>query len=445
MDSGRIGGCSYQSGTTSGKLRGRRAVLKPFSTGLLVSGRLTFFLAVSILAVGCRLFVSHTAPVVEFITVPAAAAGNPSKLVIISGRVVGAQAHQLIVLYARDRDSWYVQPFGIQPFTKIQPDSTWKSLTHPGTDYAALLVGPGFHPPLTTDVLPTEGVMASAVTEGTPPFWTRGWFVSACVLVCVFSIFSLHRFRLHQMAERLNVRFEERLAERMRVAQILHDTLLQGVISTSMQLHIATDQLAADSPALVPLRHVLNSMGQVIEEGRTTLRGLRSKESVHDLARALSEIPQELELQEDVGFRVTVKGRPLPLQPSVRVALYSIGRDVLLNAFRESRAREVKVELRYKTNQFRLRVRHDGRGSGSDLRHSLPRGSSLLDLRQQAESIGARLKVRNRLLGGTEIDLRVPAKFAFESHSSHRGFRWLDRLHRRREEPAEPDRKTGTG
>jgi signal transduction histidine kinase len=189
----------------------------------------------------------------------------------------------------------------------------------------------------------------------------------------------------------------------------------------------------------------LNSLGQVIEEGRTTLRGLRSKESVHDLPRALSEIPQELELQDDVGFRVTVKGRPLPLQPSVRVGLYSIGRDVLLNAFRELRAREVKVELRYKANQFRLLVRHDGRESGSELRHSIPRGSSLLDLRQQAERIGARLKVRSRLVGGTEIDLRVPAKFAFESHSSHRGLRWLDRLRRRREQPVEPDRKTGTG
>ena len=42
----------------------------------------------------------------------------------------------------------------------------------------------------------------------------------------------------------MNLRFEERLAERMRVAQELHDTLLQGVISASMQLDVAADRLA---------------------------------------------------------------------------------------------------------------------------------------------------------------------------------------------------------
>jgi hypothetical protein len=173
MDSSKIGGCSYQSSTSIGKLRGRRTVLKSCSTSLLLGGRFTLLPLISILAVGCRSFVSHPAPAIEFTVVPLAAAGNPNKLVMITGRVAGVQPHQLILLYARDRASWYVQPFGIQPFTKIQPDSTWKSLTHPGAEYAALLVGPGFHPPLTADVLPTKGVVASAVTKGTPPFWRR--------------------------------------------------------------------------------------------------------------------------------------------------------------------------------------------------------------------------------------------------------------------------------
>jgi hypothetical protein len=94
----------------------------------------------------------------------------------------------------------------------------------------------------------------------------------------------------------------------------------------------------------------------------------------------------------------------------------------------------------YKPNQFRRLVRHDGRTSGSEVLHSIPR-----DLRQQAERIGARLKFRSRLTGGTEIDLRVPAEVAFESHSSHRGFGRLDRLYKHWEQPAEPDRMTGTG
>jgi len=66
-----------------------------------------------------------------------------------------------------------VQPLVSQPFTKIQPSSKWSNATHLGTEYAALLVEPGFRPPATTNVLPTAGgaVSAVAVAKGasSPP------------------------------------------------------------------------------------------------------------------------------------------------------------------------------------------------------------------------------------------------------------------------------------
>jgi hypothetical protein len=68
-----------------------------------------------------------------------------------------------------------VQPLVSNPFTKIQPDSTWKSPTHLGTEYAALLVEPGYIPPATMDALPAEGrgVVAVAVTKGADPEATK--------------------------------------------------------------------------------------------------------------------------------------------------------------------------------------------------------------------------------------------------------------------------------
>jgi signal transduction histidine kinase len=53
------------------------------------------------------------------------------------------------------------------------------------------------------------------------------------------AILFFYRLRLHQLTQQMNVRFEERLAERTRIAQDLHDTLLQGFLSASMQLHVA--------------------------------------------------------------------------------------------------------------------------------------------------------------------------------------------------------------
>ena len=65
------------------------------------------------------------------------------------------------------------------------------------------------------------------------------WFRASVALACFAAAVSLYPFRLHQMSRRLNVRFEEQLAERTRIAEELHDTLLQGFLSASMQVHVA--------------------------------------------------------------------------------------------------------------------------------------------------------------------------------------------------------------
>src|ERR1700733_4139028 len=65
----------------------------------------------------------------------------------------------------------------------------------------------------------------------------------------------------------VEARSAERLAERTRIAQELHDTLLQGFLAVSMQLHVAVDHLPADSAAKERLAKALEAMDRVLEEG----------------------------------------------------------------------------------------------------------------------------------------------------------------------------------
>lgn len=85
----------------------------------------------------------------------------------IEGRVNGAKPGQQIVLYAHG-GLWWVQPFANQPFTAIQPDSTWRNSTHLGTEYGAMLVDSDYHPAAKIKSLPSEGngVVAVVVTAG---------------------------------------------------------------------------------------------------------------------------------------------------------------------------------------------------------------------------------------------------------------------------------------
>jgi hypothetical protein len=127
-------------------------------------------MVICILMSACRSSGEANRPSIEFSKLPPLAEGGPDKLDTIEGRVNGARPGQRIVLFARG-GIWWVQPFVDNQFTKIQPDSTWKSPTHLGTEYAALLVDPEYVPPATMDALPTvgRGVIAIAVTKGEDP------------------------------------------------------------------------------------------------------------------------------------------------------------------------------------------------------------------------------------------------------------------------------------
>jgi hypothetical protein len=64
--------------------------------------------------------------------------------------------------------TWWVQPTVGEPFTEIRSDATWINSTHLGTQYAALLVEPEFHPTTRLKELPAigGGVAAVALAEG---------------------------------------------------------------------------------------------------------------------------------------------------------------------------------------------------------------------------------------------------------------------------------------
>ena len=259
-------------------------------------------------------------------------------------------------------------------------------------------------------------------------FWETYWFRVALALACAAIVVLAYRLRLRQLTNQLNVRFEERLAERSRIAQELHDTLLQGLLSASMQLHVASDELPVDSPTQPRLNRVLELMGQVVQEGRNAVRGLRSfSDSSLDLEQALSRIPEELAIGGKIDFRVVVGGQPRPLRPLLRDETYRIGREALVNAIRHSHATRIEAEVEYSTHQLRVVITDNGCGIDPLVLQSGREGHwGLPGMRERAESIGAQLHVRSRASAGTEVELLVPGRVAFQSQSS--SVTWRARL-----------------
>jgi len=252
-----------------------------------------------------------------------------------------------------------------------------------------------------------------------PAFWQTLWFQALAVVFAIATAAALYQIRVRHVAHQLNVRFEERLAERTRIAQELHDTLLQGFLSASMQLHVANEQVAAESPAKPTITRVLDLMSRVIDEGRNAVRGLRSSGiGGDDLEQMFHRLQDELSVTAASEFRVIVEGRAQPLHPLVRDEVHRIGREALINAFRHANARHIEVELEYAAHHLRMLVRDDGAGIDEEVLKSGRQGHwGLSGMRERAEQIGARLRLWSRKGAGTEVELSVPGTMAFVAPS----------------------------
>lgn len=121
-------------------------------------------LMASCLALSLSAGAAGAAPTVEITAVPPCGEG-PNHTGTIAGRTTGAEhgTHRLVIFSGTDR--WYVQPYSAAPFTAIGRDGQWRTHTHLGYQYAAVLVTSAYRPPASTFALPEigDGVLAVEV------------------------------------------------------------------------------------------------------------------------------------------------------------------------------------------------------------------------------------------------------------------------------------------
>lgn len=131
--------------------------------------RLILLLMVCVAAAGCRSGTGpKVVPKISFTQVPVSNPGDHDQQDVTEGTVRGAMPGQRIVLYSKAGALWWLQPLLTAPFTAISSSQSWGNETHLGTEYAALLVDPSYHPAAALAKMPEPGgpVSAVAVTRG---------------------------------------------------------------------------------------------------------------------------------------------------------------------------------------------------------------------------------------------------------------------------------------
>ena len=184
-------------------------------------------------------------------------------------------------------------------------------------------------------------------------------------------------------------------AERLRVAQELHDEVGQSLTAALLQLgrvrKLASPELGEQ------LGEGIETVRENLEELRRIAGRLRPG-ALEDLGlpSALSELGDRL--RDQAGLRVERRfDRSLPpLSPEQELVVYRVAQEALTNVVRHAEATVAELSVEHEPGRLVLSVRDDGRGIGD-----APAGAGVQGMRERAAVVQARLELRAPQAGGT--------------------------------------------
>jgi ligand-binding sensor domain-containing protein/signal transduction histidine kinase len=271
---------------------------------------------------------------------------------------------------------------------------------------------------------------AAISLEVEPAFWQTLWFRVSCVTAFLALLRALYQLRLRQVAQQFNIRLEERVSERTRIAGDLHDTFLQTVEGSKLVADDALDEPSDPERMRRAMEKLSEWLGQATQEGRAALNSLRtSTAETNDLAQALQRATDG-SVPGSMSVNFSVVGDAKGMHPIVRDEIYRIGYEAIRNAHLHSSASRLEVELTY-GQDLALRVADNGVGIDSEVADQGKEGHfGLQGMRERAVRIGGKLTLVSSPGSGTEIKLIVPRGIVFQKMMPVRRFQGIRTLFR---------------
>jgi signal transduction histidine kinase len=189
-------------------------------------------------------------------------------------------------------------------------------------------------------------------------------------------------------------------AERERIARDIHDGLAQDLATIALHAQSLESSLGEAHPLTVAARRALASSRETIVD--------LSASRASSTSEAIRTVADELEAR--FGIEVTVndyrdgEGTARDLAPRAREQAVRIAREAIVNAARHGGARHVEVTLEVHAARCLLRISDDGSGIEPAALASST-GFGLRTMRARAAELGAELTTRDRLSGGTVLEL----------------------------------------
>jgi signal transduction histidine kinase len=195
-------------------------------------------------------------------------------------------------------------------------------------------------------------------------------------------------------------------AERLRVAQEVHDVVGHGLAAINMQAEIALHLLAkGDSDATGALTAISRTSRESLDELRATLGAVRRGEDDRSPAPGLARLDALVDRTRAVGVPVSVDvdGPVTGLPAAVDLAAYRIVQESLTNVLRHAGTATAAVRVRVAGADLTIEVSDTGRGGPP-----ANGGHGLAGMRERVAALGGSLHAGPRPEGGFAVTATLP-------------------------------------
>jgi len=207
------------------------------------------------------------------------------------------------------------------------------------------------------------------------------------------------------------------LREKNRIAQELHDTVLQMLFSIGLRLQWSLDTLVendgqAPSPLREPLEEARHLSARAGEELRGAIFTLSSDIAEIGLVAAVRRLVDDQAIKAGWSANLVTTGEQPQLPVLMQNAAHRVVREALMNAYKHAQATEVMVSVRFTCDMLTIVVQDNGVGVAdaalANFRQT-PHHFGLRTVAEQIESLGGAFSISsNDDEQGTTVRATVP-------------------------------------
>jgi signal transduction histidine kinase len=193
------------------------------------------------------------------------------------------------------------------------------------------------------------------------------------------------------------------LAERGRIAQDLHDLVIQRLFATGLSLQAITKDPEIPEHHLNRVREVIDNLDSTVQQIRSSVFALQSEEGAHGLRSRIQDEINSLRNSSPMIISCEFQG-PVDTVIVGEIAdqVFAVVRELLMNAIKHSQAQKVEVEIVALISGVEVRVSDDGIGFQDGVKR---RG--LLNLAGRAEKLQGGFEIHRLSRGGTSTSWKI--------------------------------------